>query len=66
MSFDRQKPPILIKGKFAPVEWEYEKGYDLIADKTVGSIRRGENEVLFMQPYGATELRITDMKVLDN
>lgn len=62
LPFDRQNPPIVIKGEFAPVEWGYEKGYDLIADKTPGSIRRGENQVLAMQPYGATELRITEMK----
>lgn len=62
LPFDVQNPPIIIKGEFAPVEWAYEKGYDLIADKTAGSIRRGENEVLCMQPYGATELRITEMK----
>jgi hypothetical protein len=62
LPFDRQNPPIVIKGEFAPVEWGYEKGYDLIADKTAGSIRRGENQVLAMQPYGATELRITEMK----
>ena len=65
MPFDRENPPLVIKGEFAPVEWGYEKGYDLIVDKTAGSIRRGDNEILCMQPYGSTELRITEMKLLD-
>ena len=64
LPFDRKNPPLVIKGEFAPVEWGYEKGYDLIADKTAGSVRRGDNETLFMQPYGSTELRITEMKLL--
>lgn len=65
LPFDRDNPPIVIKGEFAPVEWDYEKGYEFIADKTVGSKRRGENVTLAMQPYGSTELRITEMCLLE-
>ena len=61
-AFSRTNPPIKIKGEFAPVKWGYEKGHNLVASKNAGSKIIGKPENLAMQPYGATYLRVTEMK----
>lgn len=60
LPFDRNAPPLIIRAEFAPVEWAYEEGHDMVAARRAGSVRRGENVTLAMQPYGATDLRITE------
>jgi hypothetical protein len=60
-AFSRTNPPIKIKGKFFPVKWKYEKGHELVASKNAGKEIVGEEENLFMQPYGATYLRVAEM-----
>lgn len=64
LPFDRRRAPITISAQFAPVVWDYEKGYDLIACRTAGTVRRGENVRLEMRPYGATDLRVTEMALV--
>lgn len=59
--FDRENPPIKIEGIFAPVKWEYEKDMELVASSIANNKRNGPNVKLYMQPYGATYLRITEM-----
>lgn len=60
-AFSRANPPIKIKADFFPVKWGYEKGHQLVASKNAGNKIVGERQSLFMQPYGATYLRITEM-----
>ena len=60
LPFDRERPPVKIKAEFAPVEWEFEAGHCMVAATKAGSVRRGENVTLSMQPYGATYLRIAE------
>ena len=65
LPFDREKPAIKLEGEFAPVEWDYQEGMDLVASVVAGKKRRGKNEKLLMNPYGATYLRITEMAKVD-
>lgn len=60
-AFSRTNPPIKIGTKFFPVKWGYERGHELVASKTAGTKIVGEEKNLFMQPYGATYLRVTEM-----
>jgi len=60
-AFSRSNPPLTIEATFAPVEWDYEEGHELVASRKAGNVRRGENVTLKMQPYGATDLRVTEM-----
>ncbi len=64
--FDRSRPPLKITASLAPVEWEFEKGHDLVASSAAGRVRRGENVRLDLQPYGATDLRMTEMAYVKN
>lgn len=66
LPFDRTRPPLKIVAELAPVQWEYEAGYDNVAAKIPGRIRRGKNLSLKLQPYGATDLRVTEMAAMDN
>ena len=66
LPFDRRNPPLVAKGTFAPVEWEYEEGHDLVASRTAGTKRMGKNEMKEMFPYGATYLRMTEMALIKN
>ncbi len=61
-AFSRTNPPLKIKTSLAPVEWGYEQGYDDIACSVAGDVRVGENVEKCLVPYGATYLRITEMK----
>lgn len=62
--FSRSNPPVTIRTKLSKVKWNYEKGYDLIASKTPGKLRDGNDETINLQPYGATDLRIAVMSLL--
>lgn len=66
LPFDRKNPPLVVKGEFAPVEWEFEEGYDLVAARKAGTKRTGKNEIREMFPYGATYLRMTEMALIKN
>ena len=59
-AFSRKLPPLKIKVTLAPVEWKTVCG-GLVADEKAGTKRTGENEELYLQPYGCTNLRITEM-----
>lgn len=66
MPFDRKNPPIVVKGVFAPVEWEYQSGHDLAPSPNAGTKRTGQNVSGEMFPYGATYLRMTEMALIKN
>lgn len=61
LPFDRERVPLTLTAEFAPVEWDYQEGHALVASPAAGTVRRGENVTLRMQPYGATDLRVTEM-----
>jgi hypothetical protein len=65
-AFSRTNPPIKISAKLIPVKWGYEKTHDFVADKNAGAQIVGKEENLFMQPYGATYLRVTEMRKVSN
>ena len=60
LPFDRERPPVLIEARLAPVAWECAEGMPLVA-AAPGNRRRGEDRTVRMQPYGATYLRVTEM-----
>ncbi len=64
--FSRTNLSVTISAELARVRWNYEKGYDLIASEKPGRIRVGSTERIKMQPYGATNLRIAVMSLLDD
>lgn len=57
--FDIENPPLKLRCEVAPVIWNMEKGYDLCSARVPGRKRKGPNQWLDFQPYGATDLRIT-------
>lgn len=61
-AFSRTHPPLRIKTVLAPVEWGFEPGYEDIASSIEGDVRTGSNVEKQLVPYGATYLRITEMK----
>ena len=65
-AFSRTNPPIKISAKLIPVKWGYESSHDFVADKNAGAQIVGKEENLFMQPYGATYLRVTEMRKVSN
>ena len=63
-AFSRENPPLKIKATLAPVEWE--TCFDgLVADEKAGTKRTGKNAELYLQPYGCTNLRITEMSKIE-
>lgn len=64
-AFSRKNPPIKIKATLAPVKWDFETGYEDIASSIAGDIRVGDNIEKYLYPYGATYLRITEMKLIE-
>lgn len=64
MPFDRLAPAVTIATKLAPVEWEYEEGYDCVAAARAGTKRRGADVAAKLFPYGATYLKIAEMACL--
>ena len=65
LPFDREHPPVTVEAELAPVEWAYAEGRPLVASSEAGRKRRGKDEKLFLYPYGATCLRVTEMTKAD-
>ena len=57
--FSPQKPPIRIKTKMMPIVWEERDGICAEAPRQPQSA--GEPEEIRLQPYGCTDLRMTEM-----
>ena len=64
--FSRTNLSVTISAELARVRWNHETGYDVIASEKPGRIRVGSTERIKMQPYGATNLRIAVMSLLDD
>ena len=63
-AFSRTRPPVTIEATFAPVKWETDERYGLVANEKTGDERTGENVELSLSPYGATTLRITETALI--
>ena len=63
LPFSRENPPLKIKAKFYPVEWECKTPF--VCSPNAGDKKTGNVVELEMQPYGTTYLRMTEMKKID-
>jgi len=59
MPFDREHPPITLKGQMALVEWNMENNMCKAAPESFAAT--GEKVSVDLQPYGCTTLRMTEM-----
>ena len=66
LPFDRESPPVVIETRLTPVEWRYAEGMPLVASPEAGTKRRGPEETLCLQPYGSTDLRVTEMALSED
>ena len=60
--FSRNNPPLQIKTSLAPIIWDEQ---DLICSDKPTKIRTNENEVKYLQPYGSTTLRVTELPFIN-
>lgn len=63
-AFNRTSPPLKIYTELFPIEWGEEKGHRWVAAKTPKIGKIGESQRKYLQPYGATTLRMTELPVL--
>ena len=59
-AFNRDTPPLLIKGEFVEVEWKNKSGYQYVLQDVPKHIKT-KTKAINMKPYGATYLRMTEM-----
>lgn len=63
--FSTKKPKVYLKAKLARVDWDYEEGYDTVANKIPNSnIPLSSSEEKTLIPYGCAKLRITEMPIV--
>ena len=60
--FSPQDPPVRIKTRMVPISWEEKDG--ICAGVPVTAAALGEPEEVYLQPYGCTDLRMTEMPFL--
>ena len=64
--FSSEEPPLLLKCKLRPVEWELADGYETVCAKTpVSNKAIGEAEEKLLIPYGCAKLRMTEMPMTE-
>ena len=64
-AFDRERPPLKIKTKLAPIDWGWEEGHRWVAAVCPKGERSGKDEEKFLQPYGSTTLRMTELPMIE-
>lgn len=64
LPFDRKKPPLILEGEFALLNWEIKKGYQNIPQDKYININKRKIK-LKMQPYGSTYLRMTEIPLVE-
>lgn len=63
--FSSQCPPVTLKAKLCPVEWDFAEGYDSVSDKLPKSDRAvGAAVEKELYPYGCAKLRMTEMPLV--
>ena len=64
--FSSQQPPLTLKAKLAPVEWEYQDGYETVAAPSPLSHKAiGDEKEMELIPYGCAKLRMTEMPLIE-
>ena len=64
LPFDRKKPPLILEGEFALLNWKTKKGYQNIPQDKYININKRKIK-LKMQPYGSTYLRMTEIPLVE-
>lgn len=64
-AFDRDRPPLKIKTKLAPIDWGWEEGHRWVAAVCPKGERSGKDEEKSLQPYGSTTLRMTELPMIE-
>lgn len=64
-AFDRKNPPLKIATKMCKIGWGEEDGHKYVAARVPKSTVCEQVKDVYLQPYGATTLRMTEMPVLD-
>lgn len=64
LPFDRNHPPLQIRTRLIPVEWDYIEGYEYFAQPNSSDQIVGDSVEKMLQPYGSTTLRVTEMRKL--
>ena len=60
--FSSKNPPVTIKAGVKKIDWGYEDGYDTVCAKIPESREAiGEEEEIFLCPYGCAKLRMTEL-----
>lgn len=62
MPFDPAHPPVTIEAEFYEIPWKFKNGAPEAVPKKAEPI--GEKQRLVMQPYGLTDLRLTEMPII--
>ena len=57
--FSPTHPPIRLKTRMLPVPWEEKDGVCAVCPNSLAPL--GEAEIILLQPYGCTDLRMTEM-----
>lgn len=60
--FSVSEPPVLLKADMVSIPWEEKDG--VCAAQPVSRAPQGESETKYLQPYGCTNLRMTEMPLL--
>ena len=60
--FSSEHPPVSIHARLAPVEWDWEDGFDTVpAVKPAKNVHAGPAEERQLIPYGCAKLRMTEL-----
>lgn len=62
-AFSRENPPLKIHLNLAPINWGEEEGHRFVASRLPKGGRTNGDVRAYLQPYGATTLRMTELAV---
>lgn len=61
--FSPQNPPVRVKARMVPIAWEEKEGICAVVPAAAQVL--GEPEEILLQPYGCTDLRMTEMPYVE-
>lgn len=63
--FSSTKPPVVLKAKVVPIDWELEDGFDAVCAKTPENrLPIGKAREVELYPYGCAKLRMTELPLI--